>query len=221
MKAYEIVNAARYMIADRNEPYPWPDAELMFYLNDAINELCRECLLIFDNKTPDICHVSVTSTQTDYALDGRIIMVVRARLASDGRGLVRTYAEKLDLLYTGWEALYGRPRQYLFDSSSKTLRLFPMPTTDDTLHLSVYRMPLNDITLNDKTVTPEIAFHYHYVLVNGILARAFAKPDLHTYDENKAKVYKNIWLETLENIKREKARAGYSESTFTVSGGAI
>ncbi len=128
MNVAEIINLERESILDDvKKPYLWGDAELIFDLNEALNELCREVWLITDQSTASLTQIKLLSNVGLYALDDRVVNVKSARLASGnqwGKPLTRTTESWLDQNYSNWRNRTGTPEAYAPDAASGYLSIY-------------------------------------------------------------------------------------------------
>ncbi len=129
MNVTEIIGLERESILDdTKEPYLWSNTELVFCLNEAINELCRDSWIITDQTTPSLTQLKLLSNVGLYTLDDRIVNVKSARLASGnqwGRPLTKTSENKLDQTVMNWRERSGTPREYALDAASAYLSVYP------------------------------------------------------------------------------------------------
>lgn len=179
MNVAGFIAAFRRETNDRVEPYFWPDAAIVDYLNDAINEACERALLIEDSTTPDVCSIALVASQGEYALHPAVIKVKRLTFA--GRALTQTSVEALDEVGTPWESQVGEPRRFIL-SGAGTLRLVPAPSADGAVALTAYRTQVSPLSAEAPTATPEIAERFHQRLLDWMLRCAYLQPDSETYN---------------------------------------
>ncbi len=130
MNVTEIISLERETIlddTDQRKPL-WSNAELIFDLNEALNELTREVWLITDQSTASVTQIKLLSNLGLYSLDERVVNVKSARLASGdqwGRPLTKTSEAWLDQNYANWRERTGTPRGYAPDAASGQLSVYP------------------------------------------------------------------------------------------------
>jgi len=129
MNVTEIISLERETILDDvKAPYLWSNAELVFDLNEALNELTREVWLITDQSTASVTQIKLLSNVGLHSLDERVVNVKSARLASADqweRPLTKTSEAWLDLNYANWRERTGTPRGYAPDAASGYLSVYP------------------------------------------------------------------------------------------------
>lgn len=201
MKLKEIIEIARNELDDNVAPYLWSDANIVAYTNKAINELCTKAKIVSDASTAAITQIAVVVGTKDYRLDSRVVEVRRARLSSQSRQLRKRSVAYMDNNKPGWESdSAGTPTMYLTDSTTGYITLHTTPDAEDTLLMTVFRLPLTQLSVDDLEVEPEIHMRYHDEIVDGILGYAYSKQDTETFDPVKAERYKELWRQKILDI---------------------
>lgn len=142
---------ARILLDDTEQDYLWTDAELNLYINEAQKEACVRALLIDDDNNTDF-NIALNTTDKRYPLNPKIVLIDGARLLS-----------RPDDPFTAWVA------------TETSLILNETLVQADTLLLSIYRLPLQDM-VNDADVL-EINEKHDYRLLDWVLFRAYSKKD--------------------------------------------
>jgi hypothetical protein len=173
----------RRRLDDVTAPYLWLDPEIIGYINESQKEAAERAFLIYD-ETSTLTELDVTAGEPKVALDARIISVDRVSLDDCG-SLCRTNTAELDKLSSRWERAEGRPHS--FYEQEKYLRLVPTPAAAGTLHVALWRVPLEPFCASaDNGEDFEIAPRYHERMLDWAIRCAYLKRDAETYDENKA-----------------------------------
>jgi hypothetical protein len=73
----------------------------------------------------------------------------------------------------------------------------------DTMNLNVTRLPINQISLDNLNVSPELPFLYHDKLPDGIMKYAYLKQDTETYDPKASATHGVIFAGFIEDVKKE------------------
>ncbi|MBF0316789.1 MAG: hypothetical protein HQL04_01320 [Nitrospirae bacterium] len=214
MTVKDILQRTRQLLTDNIPPYLWSDAELVDYLNDAINELLIKTPLLIDSATPDICRIDVSANINAYVLDRRVIAIKRVVSQGTGTLLVRVTQPYMDALNANWEQTTGSPRNYLLDATSGYITLYPTPDKSDTMRLTVYRLPISELTPNAQDLEPEINYRYHPRLIAGILCRAYEKTDTETFNPAGGQKYADIWHRFIEDVKKDTLVNDYVDTCY-------
>ncbi len=166
-------------------------AEILRFLNEAVDQACVRAGLIADGTTGAVCSATVTFNQPYVALDNRIISITRAMLRSNNRVLTPASVTTLEKLDPYWNRLIGVPMYFILGLQSKKLRLVPIPNADDSLWLDVIRRPM--ARLVSDTDIPEIDEAYHPHLVYRALAWIYRKDDAEAGNLQKADYYDGLF----------------------------
>ena len=141
MNVAEFIAAFRADLVDNDTPPLWSDADIVRYLNDAIQEANERAFLTEDRATPAVCSITLTAGVSTYNLHPSVIRI--KRLTYLGRPMVETSVEAMDCESSNWESRSGEPRRYIFEQASGVnpakVRLWPTPTSAGTLALTVNR----------------------------------------------------------------------------------
>lgn len=225
MNIGELIDSFNLLAHQLAEPRLWDETEIVRFANLAVKDAAERGLLIEDDTTAAICDIALVPAISTYALDPRILRISRARTVTRKQLMFQTSREQLDRsmysdfrIYGGfgpnlaedfgrqWDTATGSPRAWLETGGS--IRVVPIPTVADTLHLSVYRLPLSDMVV-DSNDQPEIRSERHYDLLDGMLARAYGKHDSEAYDPVAAAKYEerftaNFGVKLDANVRRKQ-----------------
>lgn len=176
----DIIEEYREDSHDSGSPPFISDEWLTKRANQGEKEACRRAGLITES-VHAMCSVSVAAGDPVVPLDPRIINIKKARLALDSQPLCPVRSDQLSF---DWESETGTPSHYVTDYQSGAIRLYPSPTVNDDLLLTVTRLPLKDMASGEDK--PEIREEYHDALVQWVLYRAYGKQDADIFDPAKA-----------------------------------
>lgn len=169
---------------DRNFPDStslWSNFELIQYLNEAQKIFAERTYIFKDSKS---FKPAITAADPWVDLDERILKVERAELVSSEAILtIQTIEDFQQSRYvddygirkvTSWESRTGTPQVVIRDIELDKLRLYPIPTEDDYLKLTVRRLPLSELT--DRTDEIEVPYKHRYGLLYFMQKEGFSKP---------------------------------------------
>lgn len=184
-------------------PQLWTDAEILSYLNTILNQLCMKAPLIVDATTVSLTQLALLAGASSVALSPKITGIERAKLASGTRPLEIWTVPDMDVDVPGWESTPAAvPSRLITDGAGNNRALLWPPTlAADTLRLTVTRLPLADLTLAAPIPSPEIPEMFHDQLEDGILAKAYLKPDTNTLNPEKASEHEKRWQDKIQEIK--------------------
>lgn len=154
------------------------------FANEAQREACRRSRLILDSTTDEVCRLVFAAGDETIDLDRRILFIRRAKL--DGRAVLlqRKHMQDMDAEAPGWEAHTGEPRGWITGLDDGKLRPYPIPTAAGVIHLTVVRLPLEDLT--DGQDEPEIKEHLQAGLRHYMAYLFYSLPDAEIKDPQKA-----------------------------------
>lgn len=213
MTLTEILAGARFRLSDTKQPNLWSDGELVEYLNEAINEVADQKKLFVESTLPAICQIAVLATDAtgDYPYDLRITEIIRAKMRSQKLFLWRTDKLTLDFSMPDWRnTTPGAPRWIITDEQEGQITICPRSNVADTIDLTVYRLPLNQMSVDAPDASPEIHFRHHPRLYNGIMCRAYLKDDTECLDPKKAETHLALWK--LDMMEIAKTRQKFHDS---------
>ncbi len=167
--------------------YLFESTDITGWLNEAQDEAADRAQLLHESSDPEICNIAVTAPTTVYVLDPRVLNITRAVFKPTGSTqqylLTPNDVLELDRIRPNWRDIVEIPRNYIHDGT--TLRLGCIPSTDGTIQIECYRLPLTDIS-ESETESPEIHRQNHRALVHWALYRGYSRPDSEVFDPDRA-----------------------------------
>lgn len=169
-----------------------------------------------------LTRLCVASGQSQYSFSSKVLKIKDCYLNSNKILLHQKTVGWLDEHYRHWRLAAGTPKYYIEDMGS--LRLVPTPdatfnesTGKDTLFISVYRLPLSDLTLAADSM-PEIPDEYHFPLIHWICYLVFSKQN-NPGNMNKAQWHETKFTEKFGRKLSNNAKEALREmpSDFTIS----
>lgn len=187
MTLEELIAQFRVDSDDLKETYLSSDLIVTAWLNEAVEEAAIRARLIHDTTTAAVCSIAVTAGVNSYALHSAIIDITRAAFTPTGATeeveLELTDRIEQDRQYLGWRTRTDVPRQAIQNDTA--LQLGCLPSTDGTIALECYRLPL--LPIEDRSSEePEIGRIHHRHLVQWALHRCYSRPDAEVFNPGKA-----------------------------------
>lgn len=176
----------RSEMKDAVAPYLWSDPEVYTYIDDAQKMFCRLTDGISDATTTAVVNVAMPAAGEWIALHPAILKIRTAHRAFDGRQVVLVNHEDLDrrgLRFDGRTCT--RAELLVTGMEENKARLYPIPSNDDTLLLTVFRLPIATLSGAQDEVF-EIGEQHHYHLLTWAKSRALLKQDAETFDKSKS-----------------------------------
>jgi hypothetical protein len=182
MKLQDLRAQFRSEADDAVAPYLFSDEDVDDWHNQAVEEAAVRADLLPEFDDAEVCAIDVTAGTSGYALHTAVTRVTHAAFTPDGQTEPTTLElierVELDRRRPNWRTETGAPSCLLVEQGK--VRLVPKPSTDGTLSLEVFRLPLTPMTADVDE--PEIQAHHHRHLVDWALFRAYSKPDTETQD---------------------------------------
>ena len=164
----------------------WSNEELTRLINEAILQAHRRSLLIKDASGD--YDITVSSGDSNYPLDGRIIRIKGVKLGSTGKQLLPTDVESIWGI-TDWDEREATPTHYVVDYATGEFLLYPIPLVDDTVKLLVYRSETTPLVWTSNGVSPEISIRYQIPMLNYAAYLAYLKDEANTFDSEKSQLF--------------------------------
>jgi len=157
----------------------WTKEELVANINEAINQVYRRTSPIKDTYSLPVKISTINYTLPSY------IKQVRSGRREDGKSLVEL--ELSDFTHIiDFDTRTGDIENYIPDTSTGKLRIYPTPTKDEIVTLFVYRLPKVKLTWDDPDSSPELAEDYQVPMLFGAASLCYMKDEANTFDPNRS-----------------------------------
>lgn len=188
----------------------WSNADIDDYMDQAQEEFCRKIDCIPDNAS---FKLRVKADQV-YADLEEAITQIRSGYSQETRRLIRPTTQKDlergyikddygDFLATSWRSNTG-PVQYLVtDDTIGQVRLVPIPTADEVIDLSVYRLPETRIMDGGELEIPDM---FRRRLLLKMRSLGYLKGDAETFNQRQADNFEVRWQAYLSQAERDNKR---------------
>lgn len=184
----------------------WSDSELIEYIDYAQQEFSKFCLCIPDYDTYSIPIIAGTN---HYTLDHNIIQVVGGKLLSSNqrvkadnfKNIERRFILNDDVIVNDgdWELEQGRVKFIITDLDYNQLITYPIPTSNDTLNLYVFRVSNTITQVSDALEIPQ---HHRAGLVFRVMSLALNKRDSTEWNtQDLSLMYSQKWQSFLNDAK--------------------
>lgn len=185
MNQSDVITASRNLLDDRVKPYLWSDDELSLFADIAYPDAVTRVHGNTDSLDGYICNINIKIGVSSYELDKAILQIIRAKLSGENNPLTQSSVRDLDKYFTGWESTTGTPRFFIGDMDTHYIQLYPTPEVDDTLTLTVKRLPDNLLSVSGG----EMEFlpnRFHYGVVFLVCSLANMKQDADTFNSERS-----------------------------------
>jgi hypothetical protein len=186
----------------------WKDSELIHYINFAQQEFSRLTLCLPDY---DSFPINLLTATKAYAFNSQIIDIFGGWLnTSNKRVKIASFKdiEKGWILNSdqikiagGWELETGTPKYVIPDMEAGRLVVWPMPTSNETLYLYVYKVADE---VDEVTDNLEIDNQYRLGLNYKVMSLAYGKHDVdETEDMQRSMLYAQKWQSFWQDAKKD------------------
>lgn len=209
-----LLEIFRSEVDDTVEEYLWADDDFVEYLDEAQKEFARKTDY-FKDASSAITTLPVVADDPWVAYSPRITDFRRVTISGRSTPLtqinfneleqhfrVSAYGEELS---GNWDTSVGTPRYAVMDIETDKIRLVPIPSQSGTLNLTIFRLPLLDITsLNDDLELTD-SIHQRSLLMF-CKAMAYMKHDSETYDPDRAEKHRADFYGYCAELKKGQTR---------------
>ena len=117
-----------------------------------------------------------------------------------------------------FDGTVGVPQAVILGMDTDKFSVWPVPVEDVAIKLSVFRLPLVEVTGLNDSVPFEIAAQHHRHLLLWVKHLAYSKQDVETYDARKAAEYETAFEAYCARAKKEQDRSRHKPRSVTYGG---
>lgn len=223
----QLLAKFREDMVDNGEETLWSDDEIYLYIDAAQKEFCRRTYGISDSTTDEICRLEVGEDTEYISIDPRILAIRGARLTDGTRVELLSYQniEGQSTFPPDYGIVRGLTlddrtgpvvKALVTDMEQDKVRLVPISSEDQTILLSVYRLPLYDINATNQIL--EIHEQHQLYLLYWVKHLALLKQDAETFDKNKSAEMRDAFLAYCDQAKRDRERREHKPRVVAYGG---
>ena len=225
----------------------WSDGFLVRMFNEAARILARRAWVLIEYGVPPAGVITLRTGVSLYPLHKSVLRVFDATPSSQVSPLGRT--EDIQLrdtnllgtdgdLFSAYEIgeraslagntsnTAGPPLAFASDAASRTLRVFPPPTSTQNglkVYMKVARLPIKQLSLDDTSCGPEVPEEWHISICHYAAGRALVLPNVDASQKPEGRRLLAEFDETVRQARQERQRAeassfrwNFSSSTATL-----
>lgn len=215
MTPVELLALFRSEMSDTEETYFWSNSEFYTYLDDAQKMFCRLTDGISDASTKSVVELAFTPGTEWFKLHRSILKIRTAIRVSNGKPVSIYNVEDMATKGMRFDARTGPLTALIEGMEENKARAYPTPSDEDTIRLTVFRLPLTTV---DKDAELEIAEQHHINLLDWVKYRAYSKQDAETLDKNKARDFEDRFRAYCNQAKLEQQRKRHKVRTVNYGG---
>ena len=176
----------------------WKNSEICQYADEAQQELFIRRHKK-DSTTVAITQITVVAETGSYAFDSRILGIERVKFIDSAAKefvLTKNTHQNLDFQRINWEGdSSGVVEEYIENFEDREITLWRTPDLAGTLHLTVRRMPLVNLSWSLRHKLIEAPNETQYDLLDWMMFRAYMKRDAETEHPDLAAQHKALFDE--------------------------
>ena len=245
--ASEVLDDRTELVEGDNDDL-WSDAFLCRQFNEAARILARRAWAIVEYGVAPAGIITLRTGVSLYHLHPSVLRVFDSTPANQTAVLGRTEDAQLrdtslgtpyhgDVfnaveygmaasLAGGFATLSGAPFAIASDAGSRTVRVFPPPTSAQNglrVAMKVARLPINELTLDDVEAEPEVPAEFHLQLCEFAAGKALTLPNVDADQKVEGRRLLTAFDEVVRQARQERQRAeastyrwGFSSATATL-----
>ncbi len=227
MDAQELYDVFRSEVNDLRRPYLWTDEDIIRYMNEAYNMFVRLTGGIND-VTSEATTIDLTTGEDAVALHPSVLRIMDAYNVSDGSEVKIANFTDLPNLFVDPDYKYLRPlfrknapgqvRWLIVGEQRDISKVIQIPTADDQIQMTIYRLPLVPITDLSHELD-EVKDIHHNSLLHWMKGLAYGKQDSETFDKGKSEEFEGKFQDYCALAKAEWSR--YKHKTRVVAYGGL
>jgi hypothetical protein len=205
-------------VNDAEEPYLWTDALVLDYIGESEVAFCRKTDGISDASTAEVSELQIVAGTEWYDLHPTVLKIRGAHRGDTGAPVDVLNVEDMASRGMRFDARTGPLRALITGIEERRIRVWPVPSETFTVHLTVFRMPLNPISQDNDSGTFEIGSEHHPFLLDWVKHLAYSKHDAETFDRTKADEHEAKFERYCANVMLEQRRLRHKPRSVAYGG---
>lgn len=216
MTAGELLDLYRLETVDVAQPYLWSDDFILGALSDAQVQFCRWTDGIADSSTDVVTKLSIVAGTDSYALHSKVKKLRTARREDTGRPLDVLNQEDMPARGMYFDGRPGTVSAVITGMDENTVRVWPMPAETMTVRLSVFRLPLTDLTDGDDPLV--VPLQHQRALLLWAKHLGYGVHDTEMFDRAKSEDFEQKFLAYCASAKVDQGRARHKSRSVAYGG---
>lgn len=214
----------------------WSDEEIYDAIDEAHKAFAIDTRLLRDSRTASVTQLTVTEDDEWADLSDKVIEIKKASLNSSGAHLSIIDYQRLDNGYlniddyfnftstANWENDEGTPQAIIINLQHNAVRVYPIPSSDDQINLTVIRLPLTQVNEANKLEDLEFSDLWKNAITYGSLRELYMKQDsdeTEGVDNRRVRDFDALYQREVVQAVRQRERSQKSTQTSTIRYGGI
>jgi len=185
----------------------WKNEEICGYVDEAQQELAHRKPIFDTSVNTALTQLPVSgANQQSVTYDRRILKIDRVKfvetVSANEHILEKRTQRWMDQRYQDWDLEgglgdQGKPLYYLDYIEEYQFKLWPVPDVAGTLHLSVWRLPINRLSWRLRGQLLETQETHQLDLLDWMMHRAYMKRDAETENPELSRAHKDMFDERI------------------------
>lgn len=220
----------------------WSDEYLVRQFNEGQRILCRRAWAIIEYGTAPAGSIVLRTGVSLYPLHASVLRVFDGTPTTQAAPLGRTEdaqirdtsvvtpypADAFNAVELGSAAslaggsatLSGAPLALASDAASRTLRVFPPPTSTQNglrVYMKVARLPIEELSTDDTDAEPEVPAEFHMALCEYAAGKALTLPNVDADQKPEGRRLLAAFEEIVRQARQERQRAEAGNNRWNFS----
>jgi hypothetical protein len=187
---------------DENHQLRWSNEELTTFINESWKQVARRLLCY---RSSDAFTLSVKTGVNKYVLDSKILKIISVESQQQ-----KTQIKERDLLeivdIRGWRDNEGYILAWCPEYDTQEVLVYPKPIQDDVFYLTVYHLPLIDLSWSKPDQKITIRDEWFLGMLNYAAGLAYLKDEANSLDEARSRMFMDKFEQEFSNT------SAYAES---------
>jgi hypothetical protein len=170
---------------DENHQLRWSNEELTVFINEAWKQVARRLLCY---RSADLYTIALKKGVSKYPLDSKILKIISAE-----SNLQHEKVRERDLLeiisIRDWRDNEGYIKAWCPEYDTQEILVYPKPSEDDTLYLTVYHLPPIDLTWSKPDQKVTVRDEWFIGMLNYAAGLAYLKDEANSIDEPRSRMF--------------------------------
>lgn len=216
MTAGELLDLFRQEVVDTAQPYLWSDDFILGALSHAQEQFCRFTDGLPDSSTDAVTKLVITAGVDSYALSPSVLKIRSARLNDTGRPIMVLNQEDMPPRGMYFDGRPGTVAALITGMDENTVRVWPMPNANTAIRLSVFRLPLAQLTDGDNLIV--VPAQHQRALLMWAKHLAYGVHDSDAFDRTKSENYEQKFMAYCASATVDQDRARHKPRTVAYGG---
>lgn len=214
----------------------WSNDEIYDAIDEAQKAFAFDTRLLRDSRTTSVTQLTVTADSEWADVSDKVLEIKKAKLSSNGAKLSIIDYQKLENGFlniddyfnftssANWESDTGTPIAIILNLQHDAVRLYPIPESNDTIELTVVRLPTSEVNSATKNDDLDFSDLWKNAMTFGALRELYMKQDsdeVAGVDSERVRTFDALYQREVEKAVRHRIRTQKSTTSSKTRYGGI